>query len=105
MTTVTPRSLLAGRHPVPDAAPRTRHTHFWVSCSGRVPLPGTDRPQAASSNIPPDIAFETGSTGFVESQFRPGGRGRYQDGHRDGYQQGYDKGFPDGIAACPRPHL
>ena len=39
------------------------------------PLPGTDRPQAAGSNIPSNIALGNGSTGFVEGLVKATGRG------------------------------
>ncbi len=34
------------------------------------PLPGTDSPQTADSNFPPNIALGTGSTGSVEGLVR-----------------------------------
>ncbi len=71
MTTATARPLSAGRHPVPDAPPRTRRAAQPGFRPGRrhgPPLPSTDRPQAADSNILANIALETGSTDFVDAQ-------------------------------------
>ena len=59
MTTATARLLSAGRHLVWDAQPRTRRAvqpGLQPGRRHRPPLPTTDRPQAAGSNIPADRA-------------------------------------------------
>ncbi len=43
---------------------------IWPGKHHGPPLPSTDKPQAADSNTPANIALETGSTGFVDCLVR-----------------------------------
>ena len=69
MATATTRPLSGGRYPVSNpgaqkASPSS--VGVWPGRHHGPPLSSTDRPQAASSNIPANIALETESTGFVK---------------------------------------